>query len=124
MEHPSKGSSVVIALKQKQLDLPLTAAERARARVMRIYAARLKRIADVGSPKRVELLRTLVFLDSARGRELCELVLEGERAFTPVLTDNEGEGDGRGGVVLGVGVDVGGGGSGGRGPDRVSGDGD
>jgi hypothetical protein len=56
---------------------PLAAADVARARLMRIYAARLKRIEDVESPKRLELLRTLVFLDSDRGLELCQLLLDG-----------------------------------------------
>jgi hypothetical protein len=56
---------------------PLAAADVARRRVMRIYAARLKRIEEVESPKRLELLRTLVFLDSDRGLELCQLLLDG-----------------------------------------------
>lgn len=53
-----------------------TPAERVRAAVMRIYAQRLKRIQDIGDPRRAELLRTLVFLDSARGRELVGLIYD------------------------------------------------
>jgi hypothetical protein len=55
-----------------------SAAEAARLRVMRIYASRLKRIADVADPARAALLRDMMFLDSARGRELCALLLAAE----------------------------------------------
>jgi hypothetical protein len=51
-------------------------AERVRAAVMRLYAQRLKRIQDIGDPRRAQLLRTLVFLDSARGRELVGLIYD------------------------------------------------
>jgi hypothetical protein len=76
MRRFSKGSKMVDPLKLMVAE-PLAAADVARARLMRLYAARLKRIEDLGSPKRQELLRTLVFLDSDRGLELCQLLLDG-----------------------------------------------
>jgi hypothetical protein len=59
-----------------------SAAEAARLRVMRIYASRLKRLTDVGDPKRQQLFRDIMFLDSARGRELCDLLLAEDGAGT------------------------------------------
>jgi hypothetical protein len=62
----------------------LTPGERARARVMKIYAGRLKRLKRVERRemellRRVEL-RMLMLLDSPAGRELCDLLLEQDRA--------------------------------------------
>jgi hypothetical protein len=50
-------------------------AEAARLRVMRIYATRLKRL-DMDSPRRAWVMRMLMLLDSAAGRELCALLLD------------------------------------------------
>jgi hypothetical protein len=52
-----------------------SAAEAARLRVMRIYATRLKRL-EMDSPRRGWMLRMLMLLDSAAGRELCALLLD------------------------------------------------
>jgi hypothetical protein len=53
-------------------------AEAARLRVMRIYATRLKLVErrDMDSPRRAMLMRMLILLDSAAGRELCALLLD------------------------------------------------
>jgi hypothetical protein len=55
-----------------------SAAEAARLRVMRIYATRLKLVErrEMDSPRRAMLMRMLMLLDSAAGRELCALLLD------------------------------------------------
>jgi hypothetical protein len=64
-----------------------SAAEAARLRVMRIYATRLKLVErrKMDSTRRAMLIRMLILLDSAAGRELCALLLDQdvERPQTP-----------------------------------------